>query len=185
MGRAPQQIIAEMRAFRPQGWLTPEDEAFSQLIQSRLSGATAAAAKGARYDAIARVAQRGLAGSGLEDRQLARIGQMEAGGRERAAGAASELLQRLRTGREAFAGQAGMASYGAELKDAYRNQDRADRKKAAFWNSWLPVLSQGISMFAPGAGALRFGAQQMNGGGGGEVSSGMSPWATPKFGPED
>jgi len=148
--------IAELRASRPTGYLTPEDYRAAELTRGRLTEAATASGDYARMEALRRSQARGLAGSPSSERDIARINDQTAYGRQQAGTSAEEQLYNIRMGRESYGQNVALAAFGAQTHLADREQQSRDAQTAAFWNSMSTVVGS-IAGFAgggaPGAGA--------------------------------
>jgi len=173
-------MISRFRAERPVGYLTGEDESFAERERNRGATAVGRTAQLARFEAIRRAQARGLAYSPSTERSLARISDIEAGGKERASGRASDILFGLRGGREQFERQRIFSQYGMEFQHGTEQNRRRDRKQAMFWNSILKAGGIGASLFAaPFTGGASLAAiPAIAGSGGGAEGSGGGGYMT-------
>ena len=151
-------MIAEFRAQRPTGYLTPEDEAFAGRQQDRPATAAGRSGESARYDALNRMTAMGLQGSPALGRAFGRIQQTESAGREGAAGAAADTLFNLRHGREDQQWQNERDIFGAQLGLAQNEDRRNDLQRSTFFNSLNEFLPGFIDHFS-GTGAASNGNQ--------------------------
>lgn len=161
--------IAELRAARPVGYLTPEDMRAAELTRGRLGEAVTSEGRLGGYEIGRRFQARGLAGSPSEERARARLEQQTLLGKEHAGTAAEEQLYNIKTGREGFERQKALEIFGAQTSAEDKNYARAQAEQGAFWNSineFLPTIIGGIG----------------TGGGGGGLSPALTPEATGGYG---
>jgi hypothetical protein len=146
--------VSELRAFKPTGYLLPQDYRAAELTRGRLTeGVTSEAGHegaeiGRRYQA------RGLAGSPAEERTRARLEQQRLLGVQRAGESSEEQLYNVRTGREAFERDKGLAIFGAQAGEAARESARAQAEDGAFWNSLNEFVPTILSSLGGGTSTL-------------------------------
>lgn len=146
--------IAELRASRPTGYLTPEDMRASELTRGRLAEGVQAQGRLGGYEIARRFQARGLAGSPAEERSRARLEQGTALGIQHAGESAEEQLYNIRTGREAYQHQADLAIFGAQTGETQRESERAQAQDSAFWNSlneFMPTILSALPKTTPDA----------------------------------
>lgn len=139
--------IAELRAFRPTGYLTPEDYRAAELTRGRLGEGVARRGQLEGYEIGRRFQARGLAGSPSEERARARAFQETLLGQQHAGESAEEQLYNIRTGREGFEREKGLAIFGAQAGEAEREAARQQAEQGAFWNSlneFIPTIMTSI-----------------------------------------
>ncbi len=135
------------------GQLRPEDYAAAQLAQSRLAGAAATTAQGARMNIARRYDARGLGGSPAEETSFARAAEDEAVGRERAATAANQQLYDVGLGREREQFSKNLAELGAMVGASNQQQYRNDLTQSTYYNSLLqfgPSILNGLGQLSGG-----------------------------------
>lgn len=151
--------IAELRATRAQGYLTPEDLRAAELTRGRLTEGINAGA-GEAGDLLARrYRARGLAGSPAEERDRASLEQDRLLGLEHAGEYGEEQLYNIKTGREGFERQKALDIFGAQVGDAAREQARQQAEQGMFWNSlneFIPTIvgALGPKTAAPQGGGI-------------------------------
>lgn len=141
--------IAELRATRPVGYLTPEDLRAASLTRGRLTEGINAGAEETGYEIGRRFRSRGLAGSGAEERERARLEQDRLLGLEHAGETSEEQLYNIRTGREGFERQKALDIFGAQVGDTAREQARQQAETGAFWNSLNEFIPTIVGALAP------------------------------------
>lgn len=135
--------IAELRASRPVGYITPEDLRAGELTRGRLTEGVQAQGRLGGYEIARRFQARGLAGSPSEERSRARLEQQTLLGAQHAGESAEEQLYNIRTGREAFERQKALDIFGAQAGQAQRESERQQAEAGAFWNSlneFIPTI---------------------------------------------
>ncbi len=140
--------IAELRASRPVGYLTPEDVRAAQLARGRQVEGVNAAAGQAGYEIGRRSQARGLAGSPSEERSRARLEQQRLLGIEHAGEGSEEQLYNMRVGREAYQHQNDLSIFTAQVGENAREAARLDAQNGAFWNSlneFMPTIMSGLN----------------------------------------
>lgn len=135
--REMRRAIAELRAFRPQGYTTPEDLRAAELTKGRLTAGARAQGELAGTEVARRSVARGLAGSPSEERSRARVNQQTALGVEHAGETAEEQLYNVNLSREAFERQKALTIFGAQTGAAQQEANRQSAEDAAYWNSLL------------------------------------------------
>lgn len=156
--------IAELRAARPVGYLTPEDYTASERTRGRLAEGVQGQGRLAGYEVSRRARARGLAGSPSEERSQARVNQGVALGVQHAGESSEEQLYNIRTGREHFQQESELAIFGANTNQAVRDAARQDAQQSEFWNSLNEFLPT-IMSYLPGATVSSPGGQGGQGGG--------------------
>lgn len=139
--------IAELRASRPTGYLTPEDMRAAELTRGRLAGGARAQGELGGYEIARRFRARGLAGSPSEERSRARLEQSTLLGVERAGEYGEEQLYNIQTGREAYERQKALTIFGAQTGETQRESERQQAEDSAFWNSlneFMPTILSAI-----------------------------------------
>jgi hypothetical protein len=140
--------IAELRASRPTGYITPEDLRAAELTRGRLSEAATAEGGLAGAEIARRYQARGLAGSPSEERSRARLEDQVLLGKQHAGESAEEQLYNTRTSREAYQHANDLAIFGAQTGETERNQQYQMAQNGAFWNSlneFMPAILTGTS----------------------------------------
>lgn len=149
--------IARLRASRPVGYLTPEDNRAAELTRGRLMRGVQDQGQLAGYEIGRRAQARGLAGSPSEERDRSRLQQQVLQGTERAGEASEEQLYNIRTGREAFERQKALDIFGAETNNAARENERLDAQNGEFWNSlneFIPTITAALGKSKSNPGAI-------------------------------
>jgi hypothetical protein len=139
--------IAELRASRPVGYITPEDLRSAELTRGRLTEGVQAQGRLGGYEIGRRFRARGLAGSPSEERSRARLEQETLLGGQHAGETAEEQLYNIRTGREAYQRQQDLAIFGAQVGQSQRESERQQAEDSAFWNSlneFVPTIQSAI-----------------------------------------
>jgi hypothetical protein len=139
--------IAELRASRPTGYLTPEDIRAAEQTRGRLSEGIQAQGQLGQYEIGRRFRARGLTGSPSEERSLARLNQQTLLGQEHAGEAAQEQLYNTSRDREGFERQKALSIFGAQVGENVREAERQQAEQGAFWNSlneFMPAIIGGI-----------------------------------------
>jgi len=139
--------IAELRAARPVGYITPADLRAGELTRGRLTEGVQAQGRLGGYEIARRFRARGLAGSPSEERSRARLEQQTLLGEQHAGEASEEQLYNIRTGREAFERQKALEIFGTQTGQAAKEYERGQAENAAFWNSlneFMPTILSGI-----------------------------------------
>jgi len=147
------QAIAELRASRPVGYLTPEDMRAAELTRGRLTEGVQAQGQLGGYEIGRRFRARGLAGSPSEERSRARLEQQTLLGAQHAGETSAEQLYNIRTGRETYQHQNDLAIFGAQVGANQRESERQQAQDSAFWNSlneFVPTILSGIGGGAAG-----------------------------------
>jgi hypothetical protein len=140
--------IAQLRAARPTGYLTPADYRAAELTKGRLSETAGEAGRYGGYEVSRRARARGLAGSPSEERDLARVNQQVLLGKQHAGETAEEQLYTTQRGREAWQQGNENAIFSANVGQTRADAARHDAQQAAFWNSlyeFLPTIMGGLS----------------------------------------
>ena len=127
--------IAELRAARPVGYLTPEDMRAAELTRGRITQGVQAQGQLGGYEIGRRFRARGLTGSPSEERSRARLEQQTLLGVQGAGETAEEQLYSMRTGREGFERQKALDIFGAQVGESSRESARIQAEQGAFWNS--------------------------------------------------
>lgn len=146
-------ILARLRAFRPEGYLTGADVGEGERIRGRGTASAERSGELARIAGIRRAIQTGTLRSPATGRGLRAVEQDVARGREHAYDVGQEFLGGRFRENLGFERQKGISAFSAELGQAVREQDQQAAGNAAFWNSWLPGLSEIAPAF--GAGGAR------------------------------
>ena len=157
------QLIAQLRAAQPTGYLTDADRAFAAAEQNRAAGAVARSGEQARYQIGNRLAASGLTGSAAAGRDYGREQQQEASGRENAADEANNTLYNLRHAREGQEWQNERDIFGAQLGIAQNEQRRNDLQQSTFYNSLNQFLPTIMSHFGGGTGGVSNGNTETQG----------------------
>lgn len=144
-------IIRRYLAARPGGYTTEEDRIAAELTRSRGTRAAEEFGRHSREQAARDLQRRGILMSPAATATTTRIGQVEAGGRERAAEAASAQLYDAFGANRAFEQNKLMSAFGSEIGKAQADQYRGDAREATFWNSILDVVGNVAPLFNPTA----------------------------------
>ena len=128
-----------LNADYPTGKVTPEDIAAADRTKSRLRKTVSDTAGQQRQLALRRAAQRGTLGSNALETTLARLGEGEALGNERAGAVGEEQLDNIRIGRERFAQSRALAVIGGKLRDASDRRYAGTLRQTSFVNSMLDL----------------------------------------------
>lgn len=155
--------IAELRASRPTGYLTPEDYTAAERTRGRLSEGLQAQGQLGQYEIGRRFRARGLTGSPSEERSLARLNQQTLLGQEHAGEAAQEQLYNTSRDREAFERQKALSIFGAQVGENVREQERIKAEQGAFWNSLNEFMPAIIGGLGGGTAGSTFGVDTMPG----------------------
>lgn len=126
-------------SLRPTGYLTADDTKAGEGVRRRLSGAATEGAANLRLEALRRLRQRNVDVAGSSEATLARIGEREVAGHERAAEGAEEYLANVRLGRESFEQQKALQLLSGRIGDAVGERSRADLRDTTFFNSLLDI----------------------------------------------
>lgn len=145
-------IIANYRAFRPQGWTSAEDRAFVGREQDRMNTAAGRAGEIGRYNVNNRLTAMGLLTSPAALRSLNQVQQTEAAGREAAAGHASDQLYGIYKQNEGEDWGRAKDIFGAQLGVAANEQRRHDLQQSTFYNSLNQFLPTIMGHFGGGGG---------------------------------
>lgn len=133
--RDRRRAIAELRAARPLGYITPEDLRYAELLKGRLTEGVQNEGELAGYGIARRARARGLAGSPSEERDRARLEQQKLLGVQHAGEAGEKYLGDTRASRESFERDKALAIFDAEMGGAARDEARQAAEQGAFWNS--------------------------------------------------
>lgn len=129
-------INSRYLAMRPEGYMTPGDEAMVERERARGVGSARRSGALARDAASLQVRARGLSGASAAS-LITNANNTEAAGRESAYLAASGLADRLFTGNRDFEREKMFKAWGGELGDAARGAELASQREAGTWNSIL------------------------------------------------
>jgi hypothetical protein len=140
----------------PTGKLTDDDIWAAERTKTRLGRAVRDRAGQGRQLARRRAAMRGTLGSSALETTLARLGEGEALGLERAGAVGEEQLSNMRIGRERFAQQRAMAVIGGRLRESSDRRYQGTLRQTAFTNSMLK-LSRAMLTSMPGGGGASSG----------------------------
>jgi hypothetical protein len=140
-----------LNADYPTGKVTDDDIWAAERTKTRLRRAVTDRSGQGRDLIRRRAAQRGTLGSSALETTLARLGEGEALGLERAGAVGEEQLDNMRIGRERFAQNRAMAVIGGRLRDASDRRYQGTLRQTAFTNSMLE-LSRAMLASMPGGG---------------------------------
>jgi hypothetical protein len=141
-------IINKYRGTRPEGYVTPEDQAAAERTRTRIAGAATAAAGRRRAENTRQVSARGLGGpaaAALEQQ----ASDTEAGGAEEAARTSADQLYQAFQSNLGYARQQNDTAFGAEIGAATHDAALADAQNASFWNSVNEAIPGIVSAWSP------------------------------------
>lgn len=146
-------IIDRYLGMKPEGYVTPADQAATERTRGVIAGGVRNAARGRRMRANRFLTARGINTSPAAAATELAIGQDEAAGLESAATTAAGQEYDAYRGNQAFSQGMVARALGLEMGAADAENRRNDERESTFWNSIIGAVPSVLSLFGPGGGA--------------------------------
>ena len=134
---------------RPEGYISPEDQRFSDQLLNKGNQLAGAQASEATRGLERRATPFGYS-PGARERAIGLINQQKVGQLENAKFGADSALYGAFNSNKNFERQKMMTGWGAELGNARDVQSRRDLQNSTFWNSAMEYIPNALKLFGGG-----------------------------------